>query len=90
MMPANGNARPLADGAPVAPARLAFAETLHWRDAEGDPPDDEATVLIHMPGADEPVWMGYREDGRWYVVDGWEALDHPVVRWAELPSGSAS
>lgn len=69
----------------VAPAGV--CEVIHWRDAKTDPPDDETTVLIQMPGASEPVWMGYREDGRWYVIDGWEPSDYPVTRWAELPMG---
>jgi hypothetical protein len=51
-------------------------------------PDDDRTVLIYMPQASEPVWLGYLscESGEWCLVEGFEP-DHSVTHWMWLPEG---
>lgn len=60
--------------------------TIKWHPAS-EPPDDDITVLLHHPSHSEPVWLGYRNDGRWMNVDGWEIESSDVTHWAHLPVG---
>lgn len=52
------------------------------------PPDDGVVVLIGVPGAAEPVWPGYIEDGVWYWENGLRVpVDKglEVVCWQDIP-----
>lgn len=60
-------------------------ETIEWFDVGVLMPDDEITVLVFMPGSDEPVWLGWHADGQWYAVDATEIAR--VSAWAEIPFG---
>ena len=67
-------------------------ETLVWYSADA-PPDDDQMVLVFAPGADEPVWLGYFDDGSWYECGGAEygnaeELAAVVTAWAPMPSGA--
>lgn len=62
-----------------------ITETLTWYEVTERLPDDDTTVLVCVPGSDEPVWLGYFEDGQWYYAEAFEA--EGVVRWAEMPGG---
>ncbi len=56
----------------------------NWISVTDALPEDEKTVLIFHPETpDEPVWLGYREDGVWYSFDAWEV---PVSHWMPLPT----
>lgn len=61
-----------------------MAEVIHWHRVADELPDDETTVLIHCPAENEPVWLGYHEDGCWYTADG---VAVRVTAWAEMPEG---
>jgi len=65
-------------------------ETITWYSADA-PPDDDQMVLVFAPGADEPVWLGYYDDGAWYEVgtgyDPGAKIDAKVTGWAPLPRG---
>jgi|SRR5580658_3253476 hypothetical protein len=64
-------------------------ETISWYSADA-PPDDDTTVLIFAPGTDEPVWLGYHQDGIWYAVMGDEYPTNGskvVTAWAPMPTG---
>jgi hypothetical protein len=67
-----------------------FLEEIVWIDATGDRPDDDVTVLIFAPNADEPVWPGYcctDDSGTlWFWADGSEIHDR-VSHYAEMPAG---
>lgn len=63
-----------------------MSETLNWIDASKDVPDENQTVLMFMPGADEPVWLGYLDEGTWKLADGMDT-DTVVSHWCELPEG---
>lgn len=62
-------------------------ETLTWFTPAEQMPDDEQTVLLDMPGADERIWPGYRDGDEWRLADGMPAPR--VCRWAEMPRGKA-
>jgi hypothetical protein len=66
---------------------------MNWIDASKELPDDEQVVLVHTPGASEPVWLGYvsweydiQEGVPWYLIDGSEPR-YPVKHWMPLPEG---
>lgn len=64
---------------------LRLREHIDWHDVGHELPDADTTVLICSPDDDEPVWLGWYEDGDgWYEVGGGE---RSVVRWAHLPAG---
>lgn len=52
-----------------------------WR---SDVPDDEMTVMLCCPTADEPVWPGYLVNGVWHWADGTEVVG-VVTGWQHLP-----
>jgi hypothetical protein len=62
-------------------------ETITWTDANIQLPDDNTTVLIFAPGADEPVWMGYHEYKNWYYAEGDALKPGAVTHWATFPNG---
>ena len=65
-------------------------ETIEWIAVRHKLPDDDETVLIHQPGAREPIWLGWyvgEEDG-WNYADASSVLaDYPVTHWAIMPKG---
>lgn len=61
---------------------------IDWRNAVAELPDADATVLVSVPEADEPVWLGWLDGDVWRYVDGSE-IPVPVKAWAELPGGPA-
>ena len=63
---------------------MAHDTTILWHPAE-QPPDDDRTVLLFHPQANEPVWLGYRNNGRWLDIETWEI--EGVTHWADLPEG---
>ncbi len=65
------------------------AETITWKRVSDELPDADMTVLISAPRHDEPVWLGWYEDGCWFSVDAAEFSRGDVVAWAEMPTGSA-
>lgn len=62
-----------------------ITETLTWHEVTERLPDNDRTVLIFVPDSEEPVWLGYYQDGQWVYAEGFEA--HDVVRWADKPRG---
>lgn len=62
-------------------------ETLWWHRPKEKLPDDETTVLVCVPNADEPIWLGYRDAGKWYWADG-TRITQRVAYWAEMPGAA--
>lgn len=53
-------------------------------------PDSDTTVIICMPDAIEPIWLGYHDGEQWFIVEGTAVSDLPdnqgeVTAWRELP-----
>ena len=67
-----------------APAEI-LAGVLAWVPIAQHMPDDEETVLIFAPGADEPVWMGWHDADGWHYIDGGTA--EGVTHWLPMPEG---
>jgi hypothetical protein len=62
-------------------------EILTWHLAS-DPPDDEVTVLVHVPEAGDPVHMGFHCDGKWFSADRITQWSEGEVKsWAHVPAG---
>lgn len=60
-------------------------EALTWVPVSKRLPDSDLTVLLFNADADEPVWLGYRDDN-----DGWlyvDAVEAAPTHWAEMPGG---
>lgn len=69
-------------------------ETISWIAVADALPDSETTVLVHAPGSDEPVWLGYYDDGSWFAIGGEEYGNEDefaaeVTSWATMPMGPA-
>ena len=67
-------------------------EQIKWIAVTGQLPDCDTTVLVHAPGADEPVWPGFYDGCYWFSVDGSEygnedEIAAPVTAWATMPRG---
>jgi hypothetical protein len=70
--------RAVIGGAPVRASLPSFPSVnrcsgAEWHDCTTNPPDDEITVLLYDPSADERAWPGWREAGQWFWSDGSEA-----------------
>lgn len=59
-------------------------ELIRWVPVTDTLPDDETTVLVFMPTADEPVGLGCHSDDRWWVTEGGSPA---VTHWADMPAG---
>lgn len=59
------------------------SDDMQWISVEERLPDDGLTVLVAVPGASEPVWLGYYED-RWYWENA-EYVRENVTHWMPLP-----
>lgn len=62
------------------------ASLVTWSSAS-EPPDSELTVLIHIPGDDDPVRRGYHDGSGWFGQDA-QPLSG-VAHWADLPEPPA-
>lgn len=60
-------------------------ETIRWQRGL---PDADMTVLVYVPKATEPVWLGYFDGHDWRYVSA-EVIDVPVKAWAHVPEGSS-
>lgn len=58
--------------------------SVKWIDADLERPDDNLAVLMYIPDADEPVWLGYIEGGTWFEMDGFP-VEGEVKAWCDLP-----
>lgn len=61
-------------------------ETTEWIDCKVSLPDEGMIVNVYSPLADEPVWIGYLEDGIWRDVDSGR-YHTPVTHWSDLLKG---
>lgn len=62
--------------------------SIHWVSCDDCLPDDEMTVLLFSPGADQDVFIGWRDSGQWFdCYEGGIAVRARVSHWAPLPSG---
>lgn len=62
-------------------------ETILWTRVTEGMPDDDTSVLVYAPLADEPVWIGWYDGVYWCMADGAEYADGAVQGWAALPRG---
>lgn len=56
----------------------------HWHPVASQLPDADTVVLVHVPGADEPVWLGYWDGDEWRYADAMP-VTQPVTHWCEMP-----
>lgn len=61
-------------------------ESIDWLFVDDECPDDEISVLLFVPTANERIWPGYREDGDFYWACG-KPVKEPVVAWCDIPAG---
>lgn len=61
-------------------------EQIQWIPLASSYPDADITVLVHCPGATDPVWLGFFDGEIWRDV-GADPMDHEVTHWADLPEG---
>lgn len=61
---------------------------IAWQPATNQP-DADQIVLVYVPDASEPVWLGYYDDEQiqWFYDDG--SVCQPT-HWMELPEGPQS
>ena len=56
-------------------------------------PDDDLTVLIFTPEADDPIWLAYFDShekeagGSGWIYDNGKTVETPVMAWAQMPAG---
>jgi hypothetical protein len=67
-------------------------EQIEWIAVADELPDVDTTVLVHAPGSDEPVWLGYFDGEDWLEIGGAmysneEELADCVTAWAPIPTG---
>jgi hypothetical protein len=77
-------------GVRVVSAVILDEEIIAWTSVDDRLPDDDVTVLVCAPGASEPVWLGYYDEGEWFSIDHESyALDLEalVTAWAKMPAG---
>lgn len=48
-------------------------------------PEPGRTVLIHVPGDDEPVWFGFWDGRRWHYIEGLPVRAE-VRHWCGVPT----
>jgi hypothetical protein len=63
-----------------------MTETITWRPVS-EPPDADMTVLVFMPGANDPVWLGYFDGHIWREVG---SMAIQPSHWADMPLGVTS
>lgn len=66
---------------------MSITETITWHATSERMPDADATVLIEVPGCNEPVGLGWWDGAEWRSGDGWPLYETPVTHWAEMPKG---
>jgi hypothetical protein len=63
-----------------------LSEVIQWVSVDDEYPDDQMTVLIHMPDCSDPTWIAYHDGGDW-VFDNGSKCTQRVTHWAEMPEG---
>jgi hypothetical protein len=63
-----------------------LTETITWYAPAERLPDADLTVLVETRGCEEPIWLGALDGEQWRDVEG---MPIEVVRWADMPRGSA-
>ena len=64
-------------------------EVINWhlaRGGETKEPDEGLVVMVNVPEASEPIWLGYLDAGEWRYPDG-SLIEGDVEHWAEMPEG---
>lgn len=69
-------------------------EQIEWIAVADRLPDCDTTVLVHAPGSDEPIWLGFYDGVYWFSVDGptygdEDEIAAEVTAWAVMPMGPA-
>ena len=67
-------------------------ETLEWHSVTDSLPDEDTTVIVYAPGANEPVWRGFYDGECWFSGDGpiygdVDEIAAPVTAWSKMPKG---
>jgi hypothetical protein len=63
-------------------------ETITWHLASVDLPDAGLSVLMYLPAASDPIYMGYwDDDDQAWVHDCGMRVKQEVTHWAEMPKG---
>lgn len=59
-----------------------------WTPVEESLPDADLVVLVCVPKASEPVWLGYLDGEYWRYIDGTliESDGIKVAGWSDLPA----
>jgi hypothetical protein len=61
-------------------------ETITWHPVS-EPPDADTTVLVFIPAANDPVWLGLLDGDTWREVN---SAPISPTHWAEIPRGPGS
>ena len=74
---------------PAAPHFQSTSAHNGWIACADRLPDDDLTVLVFLPGASEPVWLGFYSNEYWYHFDSdlLESEKMAVTHWMPLPQG---
>lgn len=56
---------------------------MTWISVEDRLPDDDISVLVYVPDAPEPIWLGFYDMDEWTWVDG--GTNCRPTHWMELP-----
>lgn len=58
-----------------------------WPKWRTDLPDSDTTVLIRREGGDDPVWIGFHADGKWWNIDGTRIEPEVTITgWMHFPN----
>lgn len=60
---------------------------MNWISVEDRLPHDDIVVMVYVPNASEPVWIGFyvSEDDDWFWAEGVMIFD-TVTHWMPLPA----
>lgn len=68
-------------------AMLALIEKIHWTKTTDRLPDSNETVHIFTPGEEEPVWLGFHDGKKWFLIDGFPLKKNAVTYWTPMLRG---
>lgn len=59
---------------------------IHWVPVDDQMPAEQSTVLVHCPGAEEPVDTAWFCGGQFWQLHDLSELEERPRHWAELPT----
>lgn len=65
---------------------MSTPETINWIDVNDELPDEGLIMIVKHLSPNEPVWLGYLDDGKWHTPE-YGRFEGRVTHWAEMPKG---